>query len=386
MDQESKKLLLEHIASGQYISDAALDVRKMFENAGMGLYAKVCCRRIEAAGLVDGIHVFHPQSLPWGLQLDIHGVARCQEILEAYLQPEELKETMEALKVYCEWITSLNNILYLLRNFDSRDLKAERVDKLGFKLVPEEVDDVAELLRAEQKRRRLPGRISHTAARFVFTCHLLALFRGPARALFPLIREAWRSWEDNDSNFYIEGDGPYYKALRRFTDAYGGAEGVKRLQKEDLIRYIFLAVRAHGKENGAKYWHTGIKDCREVERQYRELNRVMEAIGRLTPAELLRMYPVTKDYDGEKWGHKDYFYTMEKLCRMPMDQPIGDAQEVACLLWNYQNWDLENVLLRWMHVLGDLRTYCNDPAPDEAFHKKLLREESNMTSQDVTSK
>ena len=375
MDQESKKLLLEHIASGQYISDAALDVRKMFENAGMGLYAKACCRRIEAAGLVDGIHVFHPQSLPWGLQLDIHGVARCQEILEAYLQPEELKETMEALKVYCEWITSLNNILYLLRNFDSRDLKAERVDKLGFKLVPEEVDDVAELLRAEQKRRRLPGRISHTAARFVFTCHLLALFRGPARALFPLIREAWRSWEDNDSNFYIEGDGPYYKALRRFTDAHGGTDGVDKLNKADLARYIFLAVRARGKESGTEYHRMRIKDCRGVKRRYQEFNGVLKAIGRLTLAELLRLYPVDKVYDGKKLGCKDYFFTMDKLYRMPMDQPIGDACDVACLLWDYQNWDLTDVLLEWMHVLGDLRIYCNEPGPDEAFHEKLLRKE-----------
>lgn len=55
----------------------------------------------------------------------------------------------------------------------------------------------------------------------------------------------------------------------------------------------------------------------------------------------------------------------------PADQPLGGANDVACLLWDYQNWDLDEVLIEWMHVLGDLRIYCNDPAPDEEFHRKM---------------
>ena len=92
---------------------------------------------------------------------------------------------------------------------------------------------------------------------------------------------------------------------------------------------------------------------------------------RLTPEELLRMYPVEKKFNGTRWNEKDYFYTMDKLRCWPADQPLGGANDVACLLWDYQNWDLDEVLIEWMHVLGDLRIYCNDPAPDEEFHRKM---------------
>ena len=99
----------------------------------------------------------------------------------------------------------------------------------------------------------------------------------------------------------------------------------------------------------------------------------METIGRLTPMELLRMYPVTKEYDGEKWGTKDYFYTMDKLKKLPANKPIGDAQDVACLLWDYQNWDLTFLFLQWQNVLGDLHIYCNDSGPQDEFDERLQK-------------
>ena len=115
----------------------------------------------------------------------------------------------------------------------------------------------------------------------------------------------------------------------------------------------------------------GPKSCLMIDRRYQDLKQVMEAIGRLTPAELLRMYPVEKKFNGTRWNEKDYFYTMDKLRCWPADQPLGGANDVACLLWDYQNWDLTDVLLEWMHVIGDLRIYCNDPAPNDEFHRKM---------------
>ncbi len=376
MEQESKGLLLKHIKSGQYISDTAIDIQRMFDHAGMGLYAKPCCDRIEAAGLVDGTHVCHNYPSPWKLEVDADGMKACREILEAYLQPEELKEMEEALKNYWKWVTSLNNLLYALKKLKVKDLREGRTDTLGYKVSPDEMEDIKMLLTAELERRRLHNRLRNTMQRLWFTCRLLAMFRGPAKALFPFISLAWKSWEDNGSDFHVESKGKYTKALRCFTDAHGGTDGVRKLGKDDLARYIFLAVRAYGKENKAEYCHTGIKDCREVDRRYQELKQVMEAVGRMTPAELLRMYPVKKEYDGKKWGTKDYFYTMDKLKKRPADKPIGDAQDAACLLWDYQNKDLEYLLLQWINVLGDLHIYCNDSGPDDEFHERLLKKEA----------
>ena len=70
MDQESKGLLLKQIKEGGYLPDAMVDVHKVLVNAGMELYAKLCCDRIEAAGLVDGVHVSHGSPTSWKLQVD----------------------------------------------------------------------------------------------------------------------------------------------------------------------------------------------------------------------------------------------------------------------------------------------------------------------------
>ena len=64
---------------------------------------------------------------------------------------------------------------------------------------------------------------------------------------------------------------------------------------------------------------------------------------------------------------------MDKLKQWPPDNPIGTAQEVACLLWDYENEDLEIMLLQWLNVVDDLKIYCNVNGPSDKFHDLLLK-------------
>lgn len=48
MDKETKEVILSHIKDGTYVSDMLFDVQKLMAKAGMELYAKPCCDRIEA--------------------------------------------------------------------------------------------------------------------------------------------------------------------------------------------------------------------------------------------------------------------------------------------------------------------------------------------------
>lgn len=57
MEKETKEVILSHVKDGTYVSDMLFDVQKLMAKAGMELYAKPCCDRIEAAGLVDKVHV-----------------------------------------------------------------------------------------------------------------------------------------------------------------------------------------------------------------------------------------------------------------------------------------------------------------------------------------
>lgn len=197
MDKETMVLLLKHIKEGRYVTDTYYDVQKLLTNAGMKLYAKPCCDRIEAAGLVDGIHISHLYPSLWNLQMDASGMKACEKILKAYLQPECLEPLQETLQKYHTWNTAVNNTLYLLRKADAKELKAGDLKVLGCKIKPEDEAGAKALLKAELKYRRIPFRLYRTVKRIVFVSQILMVFRGPVRLLVPLIKEAWKEWSGN---------------------------------------------------------------------------------------------------------------------------------------------------------------------------------------------
>lgn len=372
MDKETMDLLLKQIKEGRYVTDTYCDVQKLLTNAGMELYAKPCCDRIEDAGLVDGIHISHLYPSLWNLQMDASGMKACEKILKAYIQPECLEPLQETLQKYHTWNTAVNNTLYLLRKADAKELKAGDLKILECQIKTEDEADALVLLKTELKYRRFPFRLYRTVKGIAFVSQMLVLFRGPVRLLVPLIKEAWKEWSGDVDMPDNEGRGSYGKALARFLKVHG-ISAIDKLQKDDLVKYVYLAVKAYGKENRAEINHCGTKSCLEIEKRYAEIKTVMEAIGRLTPKQLVHMYPIEKEFDGERWGRKDYFYTMKSLKQYSEDKPIGDAQDVACLMWDYQNWDLTFLLLQWQNVIGDLYIYCNNKEPQNEFYERYER-------------
>ncbi len=375
---ETQQLLLEHIKKGDYIANDLFDVQKIMSKAGMELYAKPCCDRIQEAGLVDDIHISYIPGSPWKLRIDIRGLELCNEILKSYLQPEYLKEIQDVVRECYEQNIICNNILYNLRRIDKEDLR-ELQCKWAVK--GPKGNDLADLARAELKRRSLKGHIRLIFIRLAFTFRAMLELSIPIREFPEFVKVTWGNWSTLGCLSGYEENGKYGKALLRFTTLMGGNHHIDKLQGGDLIKYVYLAVKVYGRELRTEVNHMENKSCIEVENRYRELKRVMGAIGRLTPAELHQMYPVEKDYDGEKWGHKDYFYTMDKLRRLPNDKPIGDFQDAACLLWDYTNKDLEGLLYQWMGVLCDLSVYCGNRDPENEFRDRLWGKEAQNDEQ-----
>ena len=73
---------------------------------------------------------------------------------------------------------------------------------------------------------------------------------------------------------------------------------------------------------------------------YDTIDRVYNFIGFLTIRDLLSIFPIRKDYDGELYQCKDYFYTVDALSKMDWDKPIG-RDNVFSLMWDYCNEDEE---------------------------------------------
>lgn len=371
MDTESKELLLKHIKKGKYVSEPIFSICKIMKCGDMELYAKSCCDRIEESGLRDGVHVFRLKPASWGLEVDAYGLKLCRAVLEAYLQPEYLDEIEEMVQARQSWIININNMLYALRRMDKKSLLKAEPEAFGYKASSEDYNDMADIFRTTLRYRRFPCNLRPFAERLFFTCCLLAEFRGPANLLIPFAKGAWDMWE-NDGR-HKTGYGTYSNALWSFLASRGGASKVHRLQGDDLAQYIYLEVKAYGKEKWKEINHIKHKSCLEIENRYKEIKMVLDAIGRLTPQKLQQLYPVTKEYGGERRDCKDYFYTMDKLKQWPPDKPIGTAQEVACLLWDYENKDLEIMLLQWLNVIDDLKIYCNEAGPSDQFHNLILK-------------
>ena len=70
-------------------------------------------------------------------------------------------------------------------------------------------------------------------------------------------------------------------------------------------------------------------------------------MGYIKLENLVITFPVKKEFDGDKWECKDYFYTMDVLSKMDWDKPIG-RDNIVDLLWDYQNDDLRHAYVEFM--------------------------------------
>lgn len=102
-------------------------------------------------------------------------------------------------------------------------------------------------------------------------------------------------------------------------------ERIRDLSSYGTDKWLYAAIRAAGKETPG---HTQM---------------VLNALRKRTPRDLLRLFPPTKEYDGERWGMKDYFYTMDKVRGFGLDKPLG--KHVESFLWDYMEPHLNAFLL-----------------------------------------
>lgn len=74
-------------------------------------------------------------------------------------------------------------------------------------------------------------------------------------------------------------------------------------------------------------------------------------IGRIKLNNLLKIFPIDKEYDGDKWGCKDYFFTMEVLKEKGLDNAV-DRDGVFDLMLDYMNKDLREFIVFYMSCMS----------------------------------
>lgn len=92
-------------------------------------------------------------------------------------------------------------------------------------------------------------------------------------------------------------------------------------------------------------------------------------MGLLKPEEFVNLFPIAKEYDGNKYQTKDYFYTRNYIGFLP-DEPIGDVDKVMEFLWEYHNREIRMFLVNTISYASDLRQLQGQPGITEEWCTK----------------
>jgi hypothetical protein len=130
----------------------------------------------------------------------------------------------------------------------------------------------------------------------------------------------------------------YMKAFVRELDTISAYSDWNQC-RDHLKRAVFYAVKYFSLERIDRRHCTEPRTLEQVNADFNFLECVKMLMGQLTPREMMSMFPIEKEYDGEKSGCKDYFYTIEKLKDFDLDKPLGE-EGLENFLWCYWNDDL----------------------------------------------
>jgi len=139
----------------------------------------------------------------------------------------------------------------------------------------------------------------------------------------------------------------YSKACNRASKEYFDDKS-----RENLIKSVYYWVKYLDLLYRLLYGEMKTIPTEQIQELFQMMEAVEELIKLLTPNELMRIFPITKRYDGERYQCKDYFTTMEVLKEHGLDAHIGE--EVNCILWGYMNNHLERFTINLMCIVGEL--------------------------------
>lgn len=154
----------------------------------------------------------------------------------------------------------------------------------------------------------------------------------------------------------------YKPTLQNYLDA---AVDLARRQneqdgKEFSKKFIFLMTKAlaSGAEKRLSY--------EDSQSMLNVMLSITDMMAGLTPTEFMQVFPIPKEYDGEKYGMKDYFSTMEYVRNFPQDEPIG-KEDILGFLMGYYSPDILKFNVRMVSVISDIREMEGQMGIAEAF-------------------
>ncbi|MEC3607520.1 hypothetical protein MHB78_05130 [Bacillus sp. FSL K6-0138] len=159
----------------------------------------------------------------------------------------------------------------------------------------------------------------------------------------------------------------YYSIYRRMfqkavIESARKIQRTNRIETDDFKKIAFTGIKLINLEKA--------RSRRSLEVKMRLIEFIQTVIGELTPRELMQMFPIRKQYDGEKFGMKDYFSTVHAVKEKGFDNCIGTEEEVFDFLWNYQNPDISLFMVTSVTTVSALRRASGQKSLFEEFADK----------------
>lgn len=158
----------------------------------------------------------------------------------------------------------------------------------------------------------------------------------------------------------------YVKALIRLQPAINQVDIGHRDEAsiETIKKMILLFVKI---VNSRPEWECFTPE--EAREDFDTVEMIKQNMALLTPAEFMNLFPLKKEYDGAKYGVKDYFTAREYIDKLDQDKPIGEG--IDSFLWEYWNTDITMFNVRCMAALSDLMRAETGQSLGEAFAEKF---------------
>lgn len=145
------------------------------------------------------------------------------------------------------------------------------------------------------------------------------------------------------ANIYIRmfqrSTSEYYKTQDRWSLTKAVYNGVRLLNihYHQLVEAEFVPVDV---------WKMGLQS-------YKGLEALMSL---MTPEEIIRTFPITKTYDGERWQSADYFSSLNLFADISMNiSLLIQRKEPFDILFGYQNPHISMLLVGMMGTVDNLR-------------------------------
>lgn len=162
----------------------------------------------------------------------------------------------------------------------------------------------------------------------------------------------------------------YYKLIKECDDVVSGK---REISQEELRRLCFAGVKYVTLKCDIKNTlrSSGCLKVTEesVKKDFYEADAMLTLISGLTPRNLMITFPIKKDFDGEKWGWRDYFSTIKDISEFDLDTQISKT-EMMNLLTGYQNLMIDELILEALSTTSELRRMQTGKGLVEEFFEK----------------